>query len=187
MVTSFAKPSLKLINREPTQRSRVLGKTFSNMEKAQQKQRSGIHHHVLIKVQCAKQWLPKHTQKLIHIYQTSKFGSVTRESLQLFGEGGHNDIVLNDVRHLILQILLIKCNQGIWTSIPNLKQRTKLLLWFTTLSLCDHSGAIYGFPKEHVLHWTSTHQSHLTERKVLPDTLTKHQPPTAFEVARLTL
>lgn len=73
--------------------------------------------------------------------------SVTRESVQLFGEGGHNDVVLNDVRHLVLQILLIKCNQSIWTSIPNLKQRDKLLLWFTTLSLSDRSGSIYGFPE----------------------------------------
>lgn len=38
---------------------------------------------------------------------------VTRESVQLFGEGGHDDVVLNDVRHLVLQILLIKCNQSI--------------------------------------------------------------------------
>lgn len=163
------------------------GTHLTTWKKSQRKQRLRIYHHVMIKVQCAKQWLQKHTHKSIHIDQTSKCASVTRESLQLFGEGSHNDVVLNDVRHLVLQILLIKCNQGIWTSIPNLKQRTKLLLWFTTLSLCDRSGTIYGFPKEHVLHWTWTHQSCLTERRVSSDTLTKHQPPTAFEVARLTL
>lgn len=163
----------------------MLGNTFDNMKKitakATIKDISSCNDQSSV---CEAMITKTNTNRSINQHQNV---SVTRESLQLFGEGGHNDVVLNDVRHLVLQILLIKCNQGIWTSIPNLKRRTKLLLWLTTLSLCDHSGAIYGFPKEHVLHWTWTHQSCLTERRVSSDTLTKHQPPTAFEVARLTL
>lgn len=53
---------------------------------------------------------------------------LTRERVQLFGEGSHNDVVLHDVRHLLLQVVLIEGDQGIRAGIPNLKKRFSLCL-----------------------------------------------------------
>lgn len=47
---------------------------------------------------------------------------LTRQRVQLFGEGSHNDVVLHNVGHLLLQVLLIECDQGIRAGIPNLKK-----------------------------------------------------------------
>lgn len=52
---------------------------------------------------------------------------LTRQRIQLFGEGSHNNVVLYNVRHLLLQVLLIKCDQGIRAGIPNLKKRIYLI------------------------------------------------------------
>lgn len=38
---------------------------------------------------------------------------LTGQTVQLFGERSHDDVVLHDVRHLVLQVLLIECDQGI--------------------------------------------------------------------------
>lgn len=51
---------------------------------------------------------------------------LTRQRVQLFGEGSHNDVVLHNVRHLLLQVLLVECDQGIGAGVPNLKQRFSL-------------------------------------------------------------
>ena len=48
---------------------------------------------------------------------------LTGEAVQLPGERGHNDVVLHDVCHLVLQVLLIESNQGIRAGIPNLNER----------------------------------------------------------------
>lgn len=48
---------------------------------------------------------------------------LTRQRVQLFGEGSHNDVVLHNVRHLLLQVLFIECDQGIRAGIPNLEKR----------------------------------------------------------------
>lgn len=48
---------------------------------------------------------------------------LTRQSVQLFGDRGHNDVILHNVRHLFKQVLLIECDQGIWAGIPNLNER----------------------------------------------------------------
>ena len=48
---------------------------------------------------------------------------LTGEAVQLPGESGHNDVVLHDVCHLILQVVLIESNQGIRAGIPNLNER----------------------------------------------------------------
>lgn len=49
---------------------------------------------------------------------------LTREILQLFCQGCHNDVVLHNVCHLVLQVLLIECNQGIRAGIPNLNEKS---------------------------------------------------------------
>lgn len=51
---------------------------------------------------------------------------LTRQRVQLFGEGSHNDVVLHDVRHLLLEVLLVECDQGIRAGIPNLEKRFSL-------------------------------------------------------------
>lgn len=38
---------------------------------------------------------------------------LTRQTVQLFSECSHNDVVLHNVGHLVLQVLLIECDQGI--------------------------------------------------------------------------
>ncbi len=48
---------------------------------------------------------------------------LTGQTFQLFRECSNDDVVLNDVRHLVLQVLLIECDQGIRASIPNLNDR----------------------------------------------------------------
>lgn len=51
---------------------------------------------------------------------------LTRQCVQLFGEGSHNDVVLHNVCHLLLQVLLVERDQGIRAGIPNLKERFSL-------------------------------------------------------------
>ena len=48
---------------------------------------------------------------------------LTRQSVQLLGDCSHNDVILHNVCHLVLQVLLIKCDQGIRAGIPNLNER----------------------------------------------------------------
>ena len=48
---------------------------------------------------------------------------LTGQAVQLFGDCSHNDVVLHDVCHLVLQVLLIECDQGIRAGIPNLNER----------------------------------------------------------------
>lgn len=48
---------------------------------------------------------------------------LTGQSVQLLGERGHHHVVLHDVRHLLLQVLLIESNQGIGAGVPNLNDR----------------------------------------------------------------
>ena len=48
---------------------------------------------------------------------------LTRQAVQLFSERSHNDVILHDVRHLVLQVLLIERDQGIRAGIPNLNER----------------------------------------------------------------
>lgn len=48
---------------------------------------------------------------------------LTRQAVQLLGERSHNDVILHDVRHLVLQVLLIERDQGIRAGIPNLNER----------------------------------------------------------------
>lgn len=38
---------------------------------------------------------------------------LTGQTVQLFGEGSNNDVVLYNVSHLVLQVLLIERDQGI--------------------------------------------------------------------------
>lgn len=52
--------------------------------------------------------------------------ALTRQRVQLLGEGSHNDVVLHDVRHLLLQVLLVEGDQGIRAGIPNLEKRVSL-------------------------------------------------------------
>lgn len=49
--------------------------------------------------------------------------NLTRQTVQLSSERGHDQVVLHDVRHLVLHVLLIECDQGIWAGIPNLNER----------------------------------------------------------------
>ena len=49
--------------------------------------------------------------------------SLTGQTAQLFGECSHNDVVLHDVRHLVLHVVLIESDQGIGAGIPNLNER----------------------------------------------------------------
>lgn len=39
--------------------------------------------------------------------------NLTRQTVQLSSERGHDQVVLHDVRHLVLHVLLIECDQGI--------------------------------------------------------------------------
>lgn len=48
---------------------------------------------------------------------------LTGQSVHLFGDGRHNDVILHNVRHLVKQVLLIECDQGIRAGIPNLNER----------------------------------------------------------------
>jgi len=48
---------------------------------------------------------------------------LTGQAVQLLSERGHNDVVLHDVRHLVLMVLLIKCDQDIGAGVPNLNER----------------------------------------------------------------
>lgn len=47
---------------------------------------------------------------------------LTGQSVQLFGDRGHNDVILHDVCHLVKQVLLIERDQGIRAGIPNLNE-----------------------------------------------------------------
>lgn len=49
--------------------------------------------------------------------------ALTRQTVQLFSERSHNDVILHDVRHLVLQVVLIERDQGVWARIPNLNER----------------------------------------------------------------
>lgn len=48
---------------------------------------------------------------------------LTGQTVQLFSERSHNDVVLHNVRHLVLQVLLIESDQGIRAGVPNLNER----------------------------------------------------------------
>lgn len=45
---------------------------------------------------------------------------LTGQTVQLFSECCHDDVILHNVRHLVLHVLLIECDQGIRAGIPNL-------------------------------------------------------------------
>lgn len=48
---------------------------------------------------------------------------LTRQTVQLLSACCHDDVILHDVCHLVLQVLLIECDQGIRAGIPNLNKR----------------------------------------------------------------
>lgn len=48
---------------------------------------------------------------------------LTRQAVQLLSECGHHKVILHDVRHLVQQVVLIECDQGIGAGVPNLNER----------------------------------------------------------------
>lgn len=61
---------------------------------------------------------------------------LTGQAVQLFGERSHNDVVLHDVCHLVLQVLLIECDQGIRAGIPNLNERLIMPAVYKSILKC---------------------------------------------------
>lgn len=61
---------------------------------------------------------------------------LTGQPVQLFSERGHNDVVLHDVRHLVLQVLLIESDQGIGAGIPNLNERPIMPAVYKSILKC---------------------------------------------------
>ncbi len=188
MVTSFAKPSLKRINREPHS---ALEKYWGNHlnqqhgKKAQQKQRSGIYHHITIKVQCAKHnYQTKNINRSIYI-KHQNVDPLPERVCSCLVRAATMTSFLNDVRHLVLQILLIKGNQGIeQASQPKAKNQiiavvyNSILMWPLGhyLWIYKRARASLNFNTSKLFDWV----------KSFARSLTKHQPPTAFEAAWLT-
>lgn len=61
---------------------------------------------------------------------------LTRKSIKLSGDRNHHDVILHDVRHFILQVLLIECDQGIWAGIPNLNERPIMPAVYESMPKC---------------------------------------------------
>lgn len=61
---------------------------------------------------------------------------LTRQNVQLFSECSHNDVVLYNVCHLVLQVLLIERDQGIGAGIPNLNETPIMLVVYEPILKC---------------------------------------------------
>lgn len=53
---------------------------------------------------------------------------LTGQTVQLFGECSHHDVILHDVCHLILEVLFIEGDQGIGAGVPHLNKRLVMSL-----------------------------------------------------------
>lgn len=67
---------------------------------------------------------------------------LTGQTVQLFSECSHNDVILHDVRHLVLQVLLIESDQGIRAGIPNLNERPIMTAVYKSILKCIPSPYI---------------------------------------------
>lgn len=61
---------------------------------------------------------------------------LTGQTIQLFSERSHDHIILHDVCHLVLQVLLIECDQGIRAGIPNLNERLIISAVYKSMLKC---------------------------------------------------
>lgn len=70
------------------------------------------------------------------------YAVLTGQTVQLLSECCHDDVILHDVCHLVLQVLLIECDQGIRAGIPNLNERPIMPAVYKSILKCIPSTYI---------------------------------------------